>query len=134
MAQMSNFTFFNNVFYAICILIATLQLSSAASLNLGQSQNLVLGNVLRTPERKPLKTDYQHFILFPQCFLSINMTFHLTLHLKRQNFRLVQIKAFAEDKINVTQTLKFVLRKVGNIVRKGEHAGYQNFLLFPQCF
>ena len=46
---MSNFNFFHNVFYAICIknpLIATFQLSSAASLNLGLSQNGVLGNGL----------------------------------------------------------------------------------------
>ena len=33
-----------------------------------------------------------------------------------------------------TQKLKFVLGRVGNIVGKGENAGYQHFLLFPQCF
>ena len=46
--KMSNFNFFHNVFYAICILKsfdATFQLSSA-SLNLGLSQNGVLGNGL----------------------------------------------------------------------------------------
>ena len=43
--KMSNFTFIHNVFFAICILkIATFHLSSAASLNLGWSQNGVLGN------------------------------------------------------------------------------------------
>ena len=26
------------------------------------------------------------------------------------------------------------LHRVENIVRKGENAGYQHFLLFPQCF
>ena len=49
--KMSNFTYFQNVFYAICILIslkATFQLSSAASLNLGQFQNGVLGNGLNS--------------------------------------------------------------------------------------
>ena len=30
--------------------------------------------------------------------------------------------------------LKFVLRRVENIVRKGENAGHQYFLLFPQMF
>ena len=30
--------------------------------------------------------------------------------------------------------LKFVLGQVENIVGKGENAGYQHFLLFPQCF
>ena len=27
-----------------------------------------------------------------------------------------------------------VLGRVQNIVEKGENAGYQHFLLFPQCF
>ena len=50
---MSNFTFSHDVFYAICILkaiIATFQLSSAASLNLEWSQNGVLGNALKGGE------------------------------------------------------------------------------------
>ena len=38
-----------------------------------------------------------------------------------------KLKAFAENKINVTETLKFVLGKIENIVGKGEN-------LFPQCF
>ena len=46
---------------------------------------------------------------------------------------LSKLKAFADDKINVTKQ-KFFLGLVGNIVGKGENAGYQNFLLFPQCF
>ena len=34
----------------------------------------------------------------------------------------------------MTQKLKNVLGRVENIVGKGENAGYQHFLLFPQCF
>ena len=34
----------------------------------------------------------------------------------------------------MTQKLKFVLGRIENIVGKGENAGYQHFLLFPQCF
>ena len=30
--------------------------------------------------------------------------------------------------------MMFVFDKVENIDGKGENAGYQNFLLFPQCF
>ena len=45
-----------------------------------------------------------------------------------------KVKAFADDKINVTEKLKFVLGRVENMVGKGENAGYQHFLLFPQCF
>ena len=36
-----------------------------------------------------------------------------------------KLKAVADDKINVSQTLKFVVGRVENIVRKGENAGYQ---------
>ena len=45
-----------------------------------------------------------------------------------------KLKAFADDKINVTEILKFVLGRVENNAGKGENAGYQHFLLFPQCF
>ena len=41
---------------------------------------------------------------------------------------------FADDKINVTQKLNFVLGRVENIVGKGENAAKQHFVLFPQCF
>ena len=49
-------------------------------------------------------------------------------------FNLSKLKAFADNKINVTKKLKFVTERVENIVGKGETAGYQHFLLFPQCF
>ena len=49
--------------------------------------------------------------------------------LVRSNF-----KALADDNINATKKLKFVLGMVENILGKGENAGYQNFLLFAQCF
>ena len=45
-----------------------------------------------------------------------------------------KLKAFADNKINVTELLKLVLGMVENIVEKEENAGYQHFLLFPQCF
>ena len=45
-----------------------------------------------------------------------------------------KFKAFADDKRILTQKLKFVSRRVENIVGKGENAGYQHFLLFPHCF
>ena len=44
------------------------------------------------------------------------------------------MKDFADDKINLTQILYFVLERVENIVGKEENAGYQHFLLFPQSF
>ena len=45
-----------------------------------------------------------------------------------------KLKAFADDKLNLIQMAKFVLHKTENIVGKEENAGYQHFLLFPQCF
>ena len=45
-----------------------------------------------------------------------------------------KLKAFADNKVDVTEKLKFVLGRVENIVGKGENAGYQHFLFFPQCF
>ena len=45
-----------------------------------------------------------------------------------------KLKGFSEDEKRVTEKLKFVWERVENIVGKGEKAGYQYFLLFPQCF
>ena len=46
---------------------------------------------------------------------------------------LIRFKAFADDKIIVTQKLKIVKEMVENIVGK-ENAGYQHFHFFLQCF
>ena len=43
-------------------------------------------------------------------------------------------KAFANDKISITQKLIFVSVWIENIVGKGENAGKQHFLLFSQYF
>ena len=43
-------------------------------------------------------------------------------------------KTLENNKINVTEKLKFVSGRLENIVGKGENAGYQHFLLFPKCF
>ena len=45
-----------------------------------------------------------------------------------------KLKAFEDDKIDVNKKLKSGLERVEKIVGKGENAGYQHFLLFPQCF
>ena len=46
-------------------------------------------------------------------------------------FNLSKVKAFGDDKINVTEKLKFVCARVEIIVGKGENAGNQHFLVFP---
>ena len=45
-----------------------------------------------------------------------------------------KLKVLADDKITVTEKLKFALGRVENIVGKGENAGYKYFLLFLHCF
>ena len=45
-----------------------------------------------------------------------------------------KLKAFADDKIKLAKIKIFVLNSAENIVGKGENAGYQHFLVFPQCF
>ena len=45
-----------------------------------------------------------------------------------------KLKVLADHKKNVNEKLKFDFRQVENLVGKGENAGYQHFLLFPQRF
>ena len=47
---------------------------------------------------------------------------------------LPKLKAFADEKLNVTQDMKVVFHRIENIVGKEENAGYQHFLLFSRCF
>ena len=44
------------------------------------------------------------------------------------------LKDLADAKINATFKTNLIWGGVQNIVGKGENAGYQHFLLFPQCF
>ena len=61
--------------------------------------------------------------------------FFIKLFTKRQNFIPVQIETiFRRQKTNVKEELKLGLGREKNIVGKGENAGYQHFLLFPQYF
>ena len=44
------------------------------------------------------------------------------------------LKAFADDKVNVAEIIISLSNRVENIVGIGENAGYQHFLLSPKCF
>ena len=44
------------------------------------------------------------------------------------------MKTFADHKSKVLRMINFVSDRVENIVEKGENAGYQHYLLYPQCF
>ena len=45
-----------------------------------------------------------------------------------------KLKAFSDDKIQVLKIIIFDFDRIENNVGKGENAGYQHFLHFPQCF
>ena len=45
-----------------------------------------------------------------------------------------KLKVFGDDKINAAEMMISFSDRVENIVGKEENAGYQDFLLFPQCF
>ena len=45
-----------------------------------------------------------------------------------------KFKVLADNKINVTEKLEFVLGGAENIFEKGENAGYQHFLLSQNVF
>ena len=45
-----------------------------------------------------------------------------------------KLEAFADNKLNVAKVTISLFDSVENAFGKGENAGYQHFLLFPQCF
>ena len=47
---------------------------------------------------------------------------------------MTKLKAFADDKLNVAKMTINHCGRLENTVVKEENAGYQHFLLFPQCF
>ena len=59
---------------------------------------------------------------------------NLTLYQMTKFTAMTKLKAFADDEINIAKLMIHVFDRVENIVGKGENAGHQHFLLFPQCF
>ena len=47
---------------------------------------------------------------------------------------MAKFKPFADDISNILYNSKFVFHRAEHTVVGGENAGYQQFLLFPQCF
>ena len=46
----------------------------------------------------------------------------------------MKLKAFADVKLNVAEMMISLFHRVEYNVGKGENAGYQHLLFFPQCF
>ena len=68
---------------------------------------------------------YEQFLLFPQCFNPFPQDKILD-----QN----KLKAFADNKLNVTKMIISVFDKSRKHGGKRRNCLYKQFLLFPQCF
>ena len=68
---------------------------------------------------------YEQFLLFPQCFQKTRSANTLKTGLDWERVNSLPHKP------DFSRPYK---RNLENIVGKGENAGYQHFLLFPQCF
>ena len=80
---------------------------------------------------------HQHFLIFLKCPLAHKKSVCLGKELTLPNNKFLdrsKLIAFADDKLNLNKKSKLVLGRGENIVGKGKNAGYQHFLLFPQCF
>ena len=79
--------------------------------------------------------DNQHFLLFPQHFLSSEGKPLSLTHYQMTHFRL-----FQTERVCRQQNFKFdengrkLSKGVKNTVGKGEIACYEQFLVLPQCF
>ena len=59
------------------------------------------------------------------------MNLHPLPHNKIVHWSILEV--FADDNSNVAKMINFVFGKREIIMGKGENAGYQHFLFFPQC-
>ena len=70
---------------------------------------------------------YQHFLLFPQCFIKLSS-------LITKISALSKLIAFADVKFNVIQNIKFSFHNAEGSLGKGENSSYQHFLLSQNVF
>ena len=73
-------------------------------------------------------------VLLCKCLNILSSGKELTLCQSNKIWNQSNLKAFADDILIVVQMMIRVTDRIENIVGKGENAGYQHFLLFPQCF
>ena len=58
----------------------------------------------------------------------------LTIYQKNKILLSSKLKAFTNDQLNIAQITISVFEMAGNIIRKGENVGYQQFFLYQKCF
>ena len=76
----------------------------------------------------------EHNRLRSDCSLIVDVTIAFNYLPNDKILDLSKLKAFADDKNKCDQGIAICLGREENIVGNGENAGYQYFLLFPQCF
>ena len=85
---------------------------------------------------------HRSFLIFAACSLLLVYDFSLNQskmcfgqHLQIDRYLdWIKFKQLADNKVNFYKTVVSDFDRVESIVCKGENAGYQHFLLFPQCF
>ena len=111
---MSNFTFFHNVFYAICIL---------KSLNSHISVVICSFFEFRTVSKWCIREWYK-----TRCCIRTVVSLPIT----RQ--QMLDWSKLKDDNFEFNENSKKFSDQVENTVGKGEFACYEQSLLFPQCF
>ena len=66
---------------------------------------------------------------------NVKVSLHLVNSLSKDKILyMTKLNAFANDKWNIAKMTISLYDRVENTVGKGENAGHQHFLLFPQYF
>ena len=94
----------------------------------------MMGNIY---ERVENKWEKEKIMITSITFFSNNIFkcfFYFITYLFTKQEYCAGFKAFADDKLKVVKIKISVFDRMKNIVGKGENAGYQYFLPFPQCF
>ena len=84
-----------------------------------------------------LLSQYFHTYSYLKLYQSKILSFGKELTLYQPNdkfFNTTKLKALADDKLNVAKMTTFLFDRAEKTVEKRENAGYQHFLLSPQCF
>ena len=69
------------------------------------------------------------FFISPNVFYLFIDNLHINSLPNNKILNVTRLKAFADDKFSVAKVMISLFDKIQNIVRKGENAGYQHFLL-----
>ena len=113
----SNFSFSHRIFYSfgeLSAIFIKLKICCSQTLSVWKSLNFAIWEKVRLVQIAV----YQHFPLFPHWFRTFSCSRSLSIRIVWKSVNSVpnikildrsKLKAFAEDKINVTEILKFVL-------------------------